>query len=97
LKERIESRKKAYSFILKKVKELDFANNYRLGKISNDIDYMSLNDLIGLKEGTNDPPLQLVTSLKKFLRGTANETEIDQYLIQPFIDQSPNHTKSNNP
>ena len=97
MKERIESRKKAYSFVLKKAKELGFAHNYRLSKIGNDIDYISLNDLIGLKEGTNDPPLQLVTSLKKLLQGTANETEIDQYLIQPFIDQSQNHTRSNNP
>jgi len=97
LKERIESRKKAYSLVLKKIKELGFAHNYRLNKIGNDIGYISLNDGIGSKEGTNDPPLQLVTSFKKLIQGTANETEIDQYLIQAFIDQSPNHTKSNNP
>ncbi len=84
MKERIESRKKAYSFVSKKVKELGFTHNYRLSKIGNDIDYISLNDVIGLKEGTNDPPLQLVTSLKKLLQGTANETEIDHYFTQPF-------------
>ncbi len=97
MKERIESRKKAYSFVLKKAKELGFAYNYRLSKIGNDIDYISLNDLIELKEGASDPPQQLVNSLRKLLQGTSSEAEIDKYLIQPFIDQSPNHTKSNNP
>ena len=94
---RIESRKRAYSYILKKAKELDLAGNYRHSKVANGIDYISLNNLIELKEGTSDPPLQLVTSLKNLLKGITNETEIDKYLVQPFIDQNLNPNRSKNP
>jgi len=93
---RIESRKKAYSYILKKLKELDPASNYRLSIIVNGIDYISLNHLIELKEGTSDPPLQLVTNLKKILQLTTSEVEIDKYLIQPFQDKNliPNRSRN---
>ena len=88
MKERIKNRKRAHSLVFKKTKELDFANNHRHSKPGNDI--------VGLKEGTSDPSLQLVIGLKKLLQGTVHETEIDQYLTQPFIDKSPNQNKNNN-
>ncbi len=94
---RIESRKRAYSYILKKAEELNLIDNYRHSKIANGIDYISLNDLIELKEGTCDPPLQFVTILKKLLQGTINETEIDKYLVQPFIDKNLNPDGSKSP
>ncbi|MFC1875007.1 hypothetical protein ACFLY3_02485 [Chloroflexota bacterium] len=97
MKDQIASRTKAYSFILKKVKEIDLAGNYRSSKITDFIDYISINDLIELKEGISNPSQQLVTNLKKLLQGATNEAEIDRYLVRPFIDQDSNHTKSNNP
>ena len=96
MKERIKRRKRTYSFVLKKIKEPGFVNNHRLSKLGNDIDYIPLNDIIGLRDGTSDPSLQLVTSLKKLFPGTANEAEIERYLIHPFTDQSLNHNKVNN-
>ena len=79
------------------MKALDTAGHYRLNKIANSIDYISLDDLIGLKEGTSDPSLQLVASLKKVLSVTTNAKEIHDYLVQPFIDKNLNHTKPENP
>ena len=81
---RMESRVNAYYYIMEKVKNLELHSDYKLSKIANGVDYISLNDLIGLKEGTSDPPPQLVTNLKKLLKGVTSETEIDQYLVQPF-------------
>jgi hypothetical protein len=94
--DRIESRKRAYSYLLKKARELNLASKYRDKKIANDIGYISLNELTELKEGKSDPPLQVVASLKKLLRGTVNETEIDNYLVRPFVDQnlSPDRIKN---
>ena len=97
LTDRIESRKKVYCFILKKAKESDSASNNRLSKTDNGIDCILINNLIGPKEGTSGPPLQLVTSIKKLLQGTTNETEIGQYLVKPFIDQNLNSTINMNP
>ena len=97
MKNQIKSRKKAYSFILKKVKELNLASNCKSSKITDFIDYISINDLIELKESIVNPSQQLVTDLKKPLQGAASESEIDRYFVRPFIDQKPNHIKSNNP
>ena len=79
-----ESRIKAYYFIMEKVKKLEVLSDNQLKKIANYVGYISLDDLIGLKEGITDPPPQLVANLKKLLKGVTNEKEIDQYLVQPF-------------
>ena len=79
-----ESRVKAYYYIMEKVKKLELLSDDRLSKIANGVDYVSLSDLIGLKEGNTDPSPPLLANLKKLLKGVANEKEIDQYLVQPF-------------
>ena len=78
------------------MKELDLASNHRLNKTDSGIDYISLNDLIELKEGTSNPPQQLVTSLRRLLQGTTNEAEIDKYLAQPFKDPNLEPTGNEN-
>ena len=78
------------------MKALDTASHYRLNKIANSIDYISLDDLIGIKEGTSDPSLQLVASLKKVLPGTTNAKEIDKYLVRPFKDLNLDSARSKN-
>ena len=89
LTSRVSSRKQAYSFIVKKTNKLKTSDYYRLDKKGNDDNYISLSDLEGLKNGTSDPPPELVVSLKYILQGTTNETEIDKYLVQPFKEQEP--------
>ena len=46
---------------------------------------ISLKELILLKEGLADPSAELVTSLKRLLRGAVTEAEIDAYLVAPFV------------
>ena len=57
---------------------------HRSDKTTTDVEYISLGDLIELKEGLIDPPQQLVLALKKLLKGAALAVEIDKYLVEPF-------------
>jgi hypothetical protein len=82
---------------MEKVKNLELHSGYKLREMANGVDYISLNDLIGLKEGTSDPPPQLVATLKKLLKSVTNETEIDQYLVQPFGRTKRKSSRSTNP
>ena len=68
MKDKIASRKQAYSFILKKVKELDLARNYRFSKEAGLFDYISINDLAELREGTSDPSQHLISNLVSLLQ-----------------------------
>ena len=47
---------------------------------------ISLEELRQLKEGTTDPSVSLVASLKKLLRGTVTEAEVEAHLVLPFIE-----------
>ena len=93
---RVSSRKQAYLFIVKKIKKLKTSDYYRLDKTGNSLNYISLSDLEGLKNGTSDPPPELVVSLKYLLKGTTNEAEIDKYLVQPFKEQEPDQSSIKN-
>ena len=85
---RRESRKKAYHYIVAQVKKLNLNLDRTSEKITNDVDYISLNDLIGLKDGLTDPPQKLVVALKKLLKSVTNEVEIDKYLVKPFHNEA---------
>jgi len=50
--------------------------NRRLDKIITDVNFISLNDLMGLKEGIGGAPQELVAILKKLLKYVASEAEI---------------------
>jgi hypothetical protein len=53
-------------------------------KITGDGRYISLHDLLELKEGLAAPLEQLVLVLKSLFRGVAGEAEIDEWLVTPF-------------
>ena len=79
-----EDRKRAYRYVIEQAGKLSLDLNRRPDQSTTDLDYVSLNDLVALKEGLIDPPQHLVVALKKFLKGIANKDEIDEYLVKPF-------------
>ena len=78
-----ESRKIAYQYIVKQSKKLNLKLSLTSDEILKDIN-ISLNELIRLKEGLDDPSPELVQALKKLLLGVATVVEIDKYLVRPF-------------
>jgi len=90
--DRVFSRKKAYLFVARKIQKLKASDYYRFNKTGNAVNYISLSDLIGLKNGTSDPSPELVSNLKKLLQGSAIEAEIDRYLVQPFEELKPDQS-----
>ena len=85
---RRESRKRAYHYIITQATKLNLDLSRTSDKAAADANYISLNDLVGLKEGLTDPTQQLVVALKKLLKSVTSEVEIDEYLVKPF------HTKT---
>ena len=78
-----ESRKIAYQYIVKQSKKLNLKLSLTSDEVLKDIN-ISLNELIRLKEGLDDPSPELVQALKKLLLGVATVVEIDEYLVRPF-------------
>lgn len=79
-----ESRKIAYQYIVKQSKKkLNLRLSLTSDEVLKDIN-ISLNELIRLKEGRDDPSPELVQALKKLLLGVATVVEIDKYLVRPF-------------
>ncbi|MCK4696667.1 MAG: hypothetical protein KAT53_00015 [Dehalococcoidia bacterium] len=78
-----ESRKIAYQYIVKQSKKLNLRLSLTSDEVLKDIN-ISLNELIKLKEGLDDPSPELVQALKKLLLGVATVVEIDKYLVRPF-------------
>ncbi len=79
-----ESRKIAYQYIVKQNKKLNLKLSRTSDEVMNDVNNISLNELMRLKEGLADPSLELVQALKKLLLGVATGAEIDKYLVRPF-------------
>lgn len=78
-----ESRKIAYQYIVKQSKELNLKMSLTSDEVLKGIN-ISLNELIRLEEGLDDPSPELVQALKKLLLGVATVVEIDRYLVRPF-------------
>ncbi len=78
-----ESRKIAYQYIVKQSKKLNLELVLTSDEVLKDIN-ISLNELIRLKEGLDDPSPELVQALKKLLLGVATVVEMDEYLVRPF-------------
>ena len=78
-----ESRKIAYQYIIKQSKKLNLKLSHTSDEVLKDIN-ISLEELLGLKEGLADPSPELVQALKKLLLGVATEAETDKYLVRPF-------------
>ena len=87
MKSRRESRKRAYHYIITQSTKLNLDLSRTSDKAAVDANYVSLNDLLGLKEGLADPTQQLVVALGKLLKSVVSEVEMDEYLVKPF------HTK----
>lgn len=70
-----------------------------LGKLpvdASDIDrsqFISLEEISRLREGSADPSVSLVTSLKKLLKGTVAEADIEAHLVLPFVEWHEKHSK----
>ena len=77
---RSENRKRAYQYIKKQSEKLKLISD----KAINDVNNISLDELIRLKNGLADPSLELVQALRKLFMGIANKEEIDGYLFRPF-------------
>ena len=71
-----ETRKRAYHYIMTQANKLNLDLNRRSDKTTSDVDCISLNDLVGLKEGRIDPTQHLVVVLKKLLKGVADEVKM---------------------
>lgn len=78
-----ESRKIAYQYIVEQSKKPNLKLSLTSDEVLKDIN-ISLNELIRLKEGLDDPSPELVQALKKLLLGVATVVEIDKYLVRPF-------------
>ena len=81
---RSESRKIAYQYIFEQSKKPSLKLSLTSDEVLKDIN-ISLNELIRLKEGQDDPSPELVRAFKKLLPGVVSEVEIDKYLVSPFL------------
>jgi len=80
---RVESRKIAYQYIVEQSKKPNLQLSVTSDEVIKDVN-ISLAELMRLKEGLDDPSLELVRALKKLLLGVVSEVEIDKYLVRPF-------------
>ena len=80
---RVESRKIAYQYIVEQSKKPNLQLSVTSDEVIKDVN-ISLAELMRLKEGLDDPSLELVRALKKLLLGVVSEVEIDKYLVSPF-------------
>lgn len=85
MRDRRRSQTRAYHFIIEKAQKVNQNLNRKLGKRLESINYISLDDLLRLKERLTDPSPELVAALKKLLRHVVSEAEIDDYLVIPFL------------
>ncbi|MBM3143272.1 MAG: hypothetical protein FJ005_09590 [Chloroflexi bacterium] len=72
-------RKEAYEYIKRQIGKLH--------GFPHDANYPSaipLNELVLLKDGLADPPVELIALLKQLLKGSVTEAEIDAHLVAPF-------------
>jgi len=74
---------------LEKLKELNWNIQREMDRSIDDVSFLSLADIEGLKKGVSDPSEELVSGLKKLLHNVADESEIEQHLFRPFMSKSP--------
>lgn len=77
---RNENRKRAYQYIKEQSEKLNPISD----KAITDVNYVSLDELIRLKNGLADPSLELVQALRKLFIGVASKEEMYEYLFRPF-------------
>jgi len=72
-------RREAYKYILERLSILGIG----YGDIDS-LPNIPLDEIRLIKEGTADPSLALVASLKRLMKGLVDESEIENYLVKPF-------------
>ena len=82
------NRIRAYRYIIEHVGKANQDLSHRPDKMLADVNYISLAELVELREGTAEPSKELVTALKKLLNGVASESEIEDYLVSPFLKRT---------
>ncbi len=61
---RIEKRRNAYKYILEKLKVLNWNIQREMDRSIDDVNFLSLTDIEGLRKGDLDPSEELVSGLK---------------------------------
>ena len=88
MRDRRRSQTRAHHFIVEQAQKVNQDLNRKRGKRLESINYISLHDLLKLKEGLTDPSPKFVAALKKLLRHAVSEAEIDDYLVMPFLPRT---------
>ena len=76
-----DARKRAYFYICENLKKIPGGLN------SLNDEFISLDDLMLLKDGLYDPSPHMVACFTRVLRSVASEEEIHSYLVAPFEGQ----------
>ena len=79
-----EKRKKAYEYMVEKLRQLERDRKYSTDERINDVNLISLAEIEELKKGITDPPIELAAVLKKLLQHVTSESEIDEPLVKAF-------------
>ena len=80
---RKQDRINAYNYVQRKIREAGYFQYDMLYPTTNDY-WLSLDDLVKLRNGLSDPSEALVLTLKKLLKHVASEAEINMFLVKPF-------------
>ena len=86
---RRDQRKKAYQFLYEKSHNSDQNIRYKIDNNIDGFNFISLAEMEQLKKGLADSSAELVAGLKTLLPHIANEDEIEEHLIKPFLSKSP--------
>ena len=85
MKNQRKNRIRAYRYIVEQAKKLNRDLERKQEQALSNVDYVSLNELLDLKEGLRNPSQELVVALKNILSPVASATEIEEYLTKPFL------------
>ena len=85
---RRDKRKKAYQFVYDKLHESGHRISHNADQAIDVANVISLAELYKLKSGDTDPSSEFVIGLKALLRHVASESEIEEYLVKPFLSKS---------
>ena len=85
---RRDKRKKAYEFLYEKLQKLGRTASSRIDRNIDNVSPVSLAEIDDPKKGLADPSKEFISELKILLHHIASESEIEEYLIKPFLSRS---------
>ena len=83
--DRTNKRKQAYEFTNEKLHRAGCKSSYHTAKMTDRDVIISLNEIDSLKRGYVDPSKELVNVVKSLIRHVADEAEIEEYPVKPFL------------